>query len=78
MTRGPDGAPYVIDRTTRSVYRVDLSAKKATLVARVGMKQGGATFSNALRGLAGRTCSSSMPRTSCGVGGRPMPRGTGR
>jgi hypothetical protein len=47
MTRGPDGAPYVIDRTTRSVYRVDLSAKRATLVARVGMKQGGATFSNA-------------------------------
>jgi hypothetical protein len=47
MTRGPDGAPYVIDRTTRSVYRVDLSARKATLVARVGMKQGGATFSNA-------------------------------
>jgi hypothetical protein len=46
MTRGPDGAPYVIDRTTRSVYRVDLSARKATLVARVGMKQGGATFSN--------------------------------
>jgi hypothetical protein len=47
MTRGPDGAPYVIDRTTRSVYRVDLSAKRATVVARVGMKQGGATFSNA-------------------------------
>jgi serine/threonine protein phosphatase PrpC len=47
MVRGPDGAPYVIDRSTRSVYRVDLSAHKATLVARVGMKQGGATFSNA-------------------------------
>lgn len=47
MVRGPDGAPYVIDRSTRSVYRVDLKAHKATLVARVGMKQGGATFSNA-------------------------------
>ena len=47
MIRGPDGAPYVIDRSTRSVYRVDLKARKATLVARVGMKQGGATFSNA-------------------------------
>jgi hypothetical protein len=47
MVRGPDGAPYVIDRTTRSVYRVDLKAHKATIVARVGMKQGGATFSNA-------------------------------
>jgi hypothetical protein len=47
MVRGPDGVPYVIDRSTRSVYRVDLTAHKATLVARVGMKQGGATFSNA-------------------------------
>jgi hypothetical protein len=33
MVRGPDGAPYVIDRSTRSVYRVDLSAHKATLVS---------------------------------------------
>jgi hypothetical protein len=47
MIRGPDGAPYVIDRSTRSVYRVDLKAHKATLVVRVGMKRGGATFSNA-------------------------------
>ncbi|MDO8484708.1 MAG: hypothetical protein Q7S35_07155 [Candidatus Limnocylindrales bacterium] len=47
MVRGPDGAPYVIDRSTRAVYRVDLKARKATLVIRVGMKQGGATFSNA-------------------------------
>jgi hypothetical protein len=47
MTRGPDGMPYVIDRTTRAVYRVDLRARKATIVARVGMEQGGATFSNA-------------------------------
>ena len=47
MVRGPDGAPYVIDRSTRAVYRVDLKARKATVVARVGMKQGGATFSNA-------------------------------
>lgn len=47
MTRGPDGVPYVIDRTTRAVYRVDLRARKATIVARVGMEQGGATFSNA-------------------------------
>jgi hypothetical protein len=47
MTRGPDGVPYVIDRTTRAVYRVDLRARRATIVARVGMEQGGATFSNA-------------------------------
>jgi len=47
MVRGPDGAPYVIDRSTRAVYRVDLKARRATIVARVGMQQGGATFSNA-------------------------------
>ncbi len=47
MVRGPDGVPYVIDRSTRAVYRVDLKARRATVVARVGMKQGGATFSNA-------------------------------
>ena len=47
MVRGPDGVPYVIDRSTRAVYRVDLKARTATVVARVGMKQGGATFSNA-------------------------------
>jgi len=47
MTVGPDGMPYVIDRTTRAVYRVDLRARRATIVARVGMEQGGATFSNA-------------------------------
>ena len=49
MVRGPDpdGMPYVIDRSTRAVYRVDLKAHKATVVARVGQKQGGATFSNA-------------------------------
>lgn len=47
MVRGPDGMPYVIDRTTRAVYRVDLRARRATIVARVGMEQGGATFSNA-------------------------------
>ena len=47
MVRGPDGVPYVIDRSTRAVYRVDLEARRATIVARVGMKHGGATFSNA-------------------------------
>ena len=33
MVQGPDGAPYVIDRTTKTVYRVDLKRKKATVVA---------------------------------------------
>ncbi len=33
---GPDGVPYVLDRTTKAVYRVDLRAKKATAVLRSG------------------------------------------
>ena len=43
MVKGPDGAPYVIDRSTKTVYRVDLKAKKATVVARSGQKAGGTT-----------------------------------
>ncbi len=46
VVRGPDGAPYVIDRSTRSVYRIDLKAKKATLVARFGQKAGGGTVAS--------------------------------
>jgi hypothetical protein len=33
---GPDGAPYVLDRATHTVYRVDLKTGKAAPVARVG------------------------------------------
>jgi hypothetical protein len=36
---------YVIDRSTRAVYRVDLTARKATVVARYGQKANGATVS---------------------------------
>ena len=43
MVRGPDGNPYVLDRSTRSVYRVDLKTKKATVVARFGQKASGGT-----------------------------------
>jgi hypothetical protein len=46
LVRGPDGAPYVIDRSTRAVYRIDLKAKKATVVARYGQKANGATVAN--------------------------------
>ena len=35
---GPDGAPYVLDRSTKTVYRIDLKNKKATVVARAGQK----------------------------------------
>jgi hypothetical protein len=43
LVRGPDGAPYVIDAATKSVYRVDLKRKKATAVLRAGKKAGGTT-----------------------------------
>jgi hypothetical protein len=33
---GPDGAPYVLDRATHTVYRVDLKSGKAAPIARVG------------------------------------------
>ncbi len=45
MVRGPDGVPYVIDRSTRTVYRVDPKTRKATVVARAGSKANGATVS---------------------------------
>ncbi len=38
---GPDGVPYVLDRTTKTVYRVDLRAKKATAVLRSGASVSG-------------------------------------
>ena len=41
LVSGPDGAPYVIDKTTRTVYRLDLKAKKATVVLRNGQVVGG-------------------------------------
>jgi hypothetical protein len=46
MVRGPDGNPYVLDRSTKSVYRVDLKTKKATVVARFGQKASGGTVAN--------------------------------
>ena len=46
LVRGPDGAPYVLDASTKSVYRIDLNARKATVVARAGQKANGATVAN--------------------------------
>ncbi len=34
LVAGPDGAPYVIEKTTKTVYRIDLKTKKATVVLR--------------------------------------------
>ncbi len=36
LVQGPDGAPYVLDRTTKTVYRIDLKSKKATPVIKLG------------------------------------------
>ncbi|MEX1171895.1 MAG: hypothetical protein WEG56_04710 [Chloroflexota bacterium] len=43
MVRGPDDAPYVIDATTKAVFRIDLKRMKATVVVREGRKAGGTT-----------------------------------
>ena len=36
VVRGPDGAPFVLDRKTASVYRIDLAGKKASTIFRQG------------------------------------------
>ncbi len=41
LVLGPDGVPYVLDRASRTVFRVDLKAKKATAVLRAGQAAGG-------------------------------------
>jgi hypothetical protein len=42
LTVGPDGAPYVIDKATKTVYRIDLKGKQATIVLRNGQDAAGA------------------------------------
>ncbi len=41
LVTGPDGAPYVLEKTTKTVYRIDLKAKKATVVLRNGQVAAG-------------------------------------
>ena len=36
LVRGPDGAPYVLDRTTKAVYRINLSSRKAVPIIKAG------------------------------------------
>jgi hypothetical protein len=43
MVQGPDAVPYVIDGASKSVYRIDLKTKKATVVVRAGQKASGLT-----------------------------------
>jgi hypothetical protein len=43
IVRGPDGAPYVLDAGTKSVYRIDLGGQKAQTIFRAGNKPPGGT-----------------------------------
>ncbi|HLA16770.1 MAG TPA: hypothetical protein VJZ72_07695 [Candidatus Limnocylindrales bacterium] len=43
VVRGPDGAPFVLDRATKAVYRLDLKADKASAVIKAGQKASGTT-----------------------------------
>jgi hypothetical protein len=43
IVQGADGAPYVLDKTTGSVYRVDLTKGKAVAIFRKGTAAKGAT-----------------------------------
>ena len=42
LVRGPDGAPYVLDRTTKTVYRIGLQARKAVPIIKAGQTVVGA------------------------------------
>jgi hypothetical protein len=43
MILGPDGVPYVLDKATSAVYRIDLRTKKATTIYRDKNRAAGAT-----------------------------------
>jgi len=42
LTLGPDGAPYVLDRTTTAVFRLNLQEAQANIVVRAGTEAAGA------------------------------------
>jgi hypothetical protein len=46
MVRGPDGMPYVLDRSTKTVYRVNLKSGDATVVVKQGTKGPGGTVAS--------------------------------
>jgi hypothetical protein len=56
LVRGPDGAPFVLDAATKSVYRIDLASRKATVIFRAGNKPstGGTEGIPKLLGIGGR------------------------
>jgi hypothetical protein len=55
IVKGPDGAPFVLDVATKTVYRIDLSKGVATAIFRNGNKAAGATqAAPKLIGVGGR------------------------
>ena len=43
LVRGPDGAPFILDRKTQAVYRIDIAGKRTSVIFRAGNKVGGGT-----------------------------------
>jgi hypothetical protein len=43
VVKGPDGAPFVLDAATKTVYRIDLKNEKASAIFREGNKAAGTT-----------------------------------
>ena len=43
VAQGPDGAPYVLDRTTKAVWRINVDTQRASLVVRDGTELGDVT-----------------------------------
>ena len=43
IVRGPDGAPFVLDEGTRTVYRINLADDRATVIFREGRAAAGST-----------------------------------
>jgi hypothetical protein len=56
LVKGPDGAPFVLDAATKTVYRIDLASRKATAIFRAGAKppSGGTESTPVLIGVGGR------------------------
>jgi hypothetical protein len=55
MVRGPDGQAFVMDRTTKAVYRIDVRSKKLTLILKFGTHgaTGGTVATPKLIGVGG-------------------------
>jgi hypothetical protein len=51
LIRGPDGVPYILDRATKAVWRININERRATAVIREGT-QVGSTVAGAPRLLA--------------------------